>query len=281
MNYLYKIDTNLFPTKGIGYPKNFSAKHRLLTLGDVKYISSISPMNATEIIYEVIKNTCVFEGITIDQLYRADRDFLVFWLRSCSFIQNNGYVINIPKCPFCGQPVHKHFKLTELELDFAKTTEPKQFLNITVELPLINKPKHSEFTEEVNDILNYTNVLDVYGISPNDIETKFISILSASDLAKLMHTINIMKCGIRENIHVTCPNCRNDIMMKMNIHDAEMFGKFDLMNIIELVLSISKYANWQISDNTPYLEVEFMNKAVDNMIKQERENAEKATKSNA
>ena len=95
MEYNYvEVNKEYFPTYCVGYATNAKIETRMLTVNDVKLISMINEHNVSSIMKELIRRCCRFTNMTIDDLYLADRDFLIFWLRSGSFISRNRIYIS-------------------------------------------------------------------------------------------------------------------------------------------------------------------------------------------
>lgn len=257
---------------GLGYPAGFRVRHRLLTLGDVKFLTSLNQSNATEVIYEVLRHCCEFTGITIDDLYRADRDFLVFWIRSCSFIKNGGYTFDIPSCYNCGHRVTQTVRLQDLGLDFAKRFSGEVMIadrKISLRLPKINDPWYRHENSDIETIFNYTDLVSQFG---SELAAQnFVYNLTADDYVLLMNEAASMKCGIQEDVSAVCPTCGAKIPLKLRLEDVDMFGKFDIRSIAEMQLTISKFANWQFSDDTPYVHIEVTQSAAEEMAKQEQQ----------
>ena len=95
------------PSKGRLYPEGTLIKARPLKVIEVKKLASLTDSTANYVINDIL-NSCV-RGIDVNNLYLADKVFIIFWLRSQSFKDPN-YVVNF-KCSNCKKESDYHFEI--------------------------------------------------------------------------------------------------------------------------------------------------------------------------
>ena len=83
------------------------------------------------------------------------------------------------------------------------------------------------------------------------------------------NAINEMKCGLKEELETICPICREPITIHWHFSENDLLNKIPLEQLFENILSISKYANFQIDDSLAYGEVEVMCQVVNKMIEED------------
>ena len=106
MDYNYiEVDKRNFPTLCSGYPADSKSEVRMLTVGDIKLMSRIDENNTTYVINELIRRCCRFTNMKYEDLFIADRNYLLMYLKSGSFISANGYDIKLDKCIHCHEPI--------------------------------------------------------------------------------------------------------------------------------------------------------------------------------
>ena len=91
-NNYWKLIKEEIPSKGYFYKPDSVIKIRPLNVQEVKYLSTLCPQNATDVINEIVQKCIILENIQFDELLLADREYLIFWLRANSFSINNGYI---------------------------------------------------------------------------------------------------------------------------------------------------------------------------------------------
>lgn len=262
-NYL-KINKSRLPTKGILYPENFSLKIRPMNISDVKFLATINEENSSDVLNELTDRCCQFSSITIDDLYLADRNFIIFWIRSNSFIINSGYSFDISVCPYCQSVFTARSDLSDFDIDYIKSFNDHIVVDcydLNVSLPKINKAYLWNATDDtdINDILMYTDIFKYFDTDDmNYVKDCILDNLSALSYAKLIQNIETAKCGISEIISIKCNYCHNSLPVTFKLTETEMFKKINIKHVIEDQLYIAKLKNYQVSDNTPYYEMELI-----------------------
>ena len=278
MEYNYvEVNKAFMPTQGIGYHPAAKIETRLLSIGDVKLLSMMTEDNMRGIYKEIIKRCCRFTNMTIDDLYLADRDFLLFWIRSGSFVSNSGYSLKMDACPHCGKRSDVQVKLDDFELDFASAMTDSIVVNgelVTFHHPKINDQRIALNDLELSDVLTYTNLLEIFG----DVRScaQFLLSLDARSYLKLLHKTRKFRCGIRDELNLTCPICRNVFTTRMRLAEHDLMAQIPIDHILKLILGICKYSNFQITDDMLYAEVELMRNIVEEMSREEQKELDKA-----
>jgi len=278
MEYNYvEVNKAFMPTRGIGYHPLAKIETRMLSMGDVKLLSMMTDENMKGIYKELLRRCCRFTNMSIDDLYLADRDFLLFWIRSGSFVSNSGYSLDMKHCPHCDKAADITIKLEDFELDFAKKISDRltiSGLTIDLTLPKIDDEPVRLKDLELSDILTYTNLLQLLG----SVEAcaQFLLTLDAASYLLLLKKIRKFRCGISDKLTLQCPICRQSFDTKLRLTDKDLMAQIPIDHILKLVIGICKYCNFQISDDMLYAEVEIMRKIVEEMSNEEKKEMDKA-----
>lgn len=268
-NYIEIPKTN-FPTLCSDYPIDSKIEVRMFTVADMKLISRVNDSNTTYIINELLKRCCRFTNVKYEDLYLADRDYILMFLKSGSFITTNGFDIKLDKCSHCHESVTLSLAIKDLELDVCTQTKKIIEINdlkICCQLPKVGQKLIKLKDLELEKILNYTNISDIFGDSNNAIAQ--ILSWNAYDYVKLVNTVMEMKCGLKEELETFCPKCHEPITVKWHFNESDLLNRVPLEQMFENILTISKYTNYQIDDAMAYGEVEVMCQVVNKMIEED------------
>ena len=204
MDYNYiEIPKSNFPTLCSDYPEDAKIEVRMFTVADIKLISRVNEFNLKYIIDELLHRCCRFTNMTYDDLYIADRDYILMFLKSGSFITANGFDIKLDKCAHCNEPITISLAIKDLELDVC--TETRKIINVNgieikCQLPKVGQ-KLVKFKDiELEKIINYTNLAEIFGGVNEAIST--ILAWNAYDYVQLANAVNEMKCGLKEELEI-------------------------------------------------------------------------------
>ena len=113
----------------------------------------------------------------------------------------------------------------------------------------------------------------IYIDSDNTIEEKyaFLSNLTAYDFLSLKQAIDNNYCGVVKEIDIPCPKCGKLHPVKITINDDNLFNSVNLMQVLETITRIAKYANLQITNDWTWVEVEVEQQIINKMIQEENE----------
>lgn len=234
--------------------------------------------NAGHILNQIVKRCAKLTDISFEDLYVADRDYLIFYIRSGSFVAaDNAFKFKIEKCDNCGHPATFDIKLSDLQLDEISSfaTQVQVFdKTVTIRPPRMCDNTYNLTDLELTRMLNYSNLVDVFG----SIEQACTMVLQldAYSYVKLVELVNRMKCGIQEELLVSCPHCRHEINLKWQFEEQDLLGKIDIRNLLRSILSISKYTHYQVSDDMLYSEYQLMEQITAKMIAEENKAYEQA-----
>ena len=279
MDYNYvEVNKSFFPTRCLNYPADSKIGVRMLTVGDAKLLAMIDENNATAILNQIVKRCVKLTNLTFDELYVADRDYLLFYIRSGSFVAaDNAFKFKIDKCANCGNPATFDIRLDNIQLDEIKSFS-KTFVifgkEIEIRPPRMRDKQYNLKDLELNRLLNYTNIADVFG----SVESAITNVLQldAMNYVLLTSIVNDMKCGIREELPVNCPHCGNQINLKWHFDEVDLLGKIDIRGLLHSILSIAKYTHYQISDEQLYAEYQIIEQITAKMISDENKAYENA-----
>lgn len=110
------------------YPDGTKIFARPLKVPEVKKIASMNEDNGDFVLNDILKRSV--EGIDINDLYVADKIFIIFWLRANTY-RDSGFVVKFI-CNKCEKKSEYHFEMDNLESqDLSKKFSP----NVDVTLP--------------------------------------------------------------------------------------------------------------------------------------------------
>ena len=89
------------PSLGQYYSLDTEIRIRTMTVCDVKYLATFNKTNAITITNELLQRCLKLKHLKFEDILLADREYLLFWLRTNTFIRSSGYQIKIPECPTC------------------------------------------------------------------------------------------------------------------------------------------------------------------------------------
>ena len=272
-NYNYwQIDPYELPTHGFMYPDNVKIKIRSMSVLEVKFLATLLPETATTVCNEILEKCTILENMDYDDLYLPDREYLIFWIRLNSFTTKAGYTISIPQCTECGKSIEEELELGNIKFKYLD----KPFID-HVFLPDARKkiklaiPKYKDSNivtnDEIEDLALYidNNKMDF------DEKIDFIKNITAYDFITLKSVIDENYCGVNRNYVIVCNNCQKPHNVQLTINDQNLFNSVNLMQILETITRIAKYANLQITNDWPWIEVEVESKIIEQMIQEENE----------
>ena len=111
--------------------------------------------------------------------------------------------------------------------------------------------------------------------APNKTLETFLNGLSALDYSILKNNVDDMFIGFDRKITTYCPKCGEAYTYKIEITDSGLFGKVNVGDVLDMILRICKYTNYQIPETQPWWEVEIMHQNVTKMIEEEKQQMEK------
>jgi len=270
-NY-WRINPYDLPTRGLMYPKNIKIKIRSMTVLEVKFLSTMLPETATSVCNELLEKCTILEGMEFEDLYLADRMYLIFWIRLNSFTSKTGYTIRIPECSGCGQPIEESISLEQIK--FAHIEKPfidSVYLQDTGKTFKLSLPKYKDSgiitNDEIEDIALY---IDEDSMNFEE-KVDFITNISAYDYVTLKSIIDENYCGVKNNFVIVCENCHQAHPVQLTINDNNLFNSVNLMEVLETITRIAKYSNLQITNDWSWIEVEVENKIIEMMMQEESE----------
>lgn len=276
MNF-WNIELERLPSKGRYYSRKGRIGIRPLTVGNLKYLSTANPSTVTSMLNGLLQDCIKLENIKFDELYKADRDFLLFWIRTNSFISSNGYNINI-KCPHCDFQISRFLKLDNLtitDIDDCVQQEWTSPNGLTLKsfAPKVYDQIFSTKDKELDLILNYTNVREL--CPPRTNLAWWVMQQDAEFYARAIAIANSGKFGINPIVEIPCHHCQKPVYISLDVNDENIFSNISLPEIIKIQIQVSKYCGFQISDDTSYTEVEIMLEVIKDLIEKENQEIEK------
>jgi len=237
--------SNMFPIEGIPtdyrlYPVNTKIYGRPLTVKEVKLLAGMNDTNYAFIISEILQNA--ISGIDINELYVADKLYILFWLRANTY-KNEGYSTEYV-CSHCGAKNHYLFtmdKLTVVTLtdkEFDPNNEIK-LLNVEDTIT-INFPKVKD-ENKVNQMIKMNKNLDedilsmasmIKTINGQEMSLKYVyeylNQLSVEDFAFIKSYLEEFDIGISPVIPAKCSNevCGEENLMEVRFQPEFFLPKY-------------------------------------------------------
>lgn len=270
-NNYWKLVKDEIPSRGIFYDKSSYIKIRPLNVQEIKYLSTLNEFNSTDVINEIIEKCCIFKNMVFEDLLLADREYLIFWLRANSFQANNGYELNLI-CDNCNEKYQQHIRLGEFPvIRYDETKDTRQItltdcgLSIKLRHPTIKDLNRCSQDPEIERIMRFLD----FGASNEQLEL-LISNLSALDYTILKNNVDEMFIGFSRVISSACPVCGAIKHYHIELTDSGLFGTVEIGDVLETILRICKYTNYQVPDTAPWWEVETQQKIVNKMQQEEK-----------
>lgn len=116
------LSVDYLPTKYKLYSKGTLIKARALKILEVKMLSSLNESNANYVINDVLRR-CI-RGIELEDLYVADKIYLLYFLRANTF-KDSSYKVEF-QCPKCEKSSNYNFELDVLKIHELGEEEFKQ-----------------------------------------------------------------------------------------------------------------------------------------------------------
>lgn len=276
-NNYWKMILNEIPSKGLLYSDDTIIKIRPLNVQETKYLSTLCDENAVDIINEILYKCLNLTNLNFEDILLCDREYFIFWLRNNSFIQNSGYELNY-KCHECNLDFTANVKLTDFKVKYLNNDIIKKEIylkdaGITLKLkqPTIKELSRNNNDNEIQTFLRYIDI-DKFD---NDILSSFLEKLSALDYSLLKSTINEMTIGFDKDVKIYCTHCNHEENVSLLIKENGLFSTVNMFEIMEGILKIAKYTQFQIPETMPWWEVEIAQKVAEKMSDEEQQQIDK------
>lgn len=171
------------PTDYRLYPEGTVIKARSLMVTEVKMLAGMTEHNANDIVDTILQRTV--QGIDINDIYTADKLYIMFWLRANTY-KESGYNVKF-ECSECNTESEYAFELNQLNIKTI-TDEALEFLNKPFTLP--NKDKITFSLLTVGDEKQNEKFLKDNKTSLMNFDHEIVAI------CRMIHTINGEKLGM-------------------------------------------------------------------------------------
>lgn len=116
-----KLEGNFYeitdlPSRFLLYPEGTKIFGRPMKVSEIKKLTTMNEVNYNSIIKSVLEN-CI-KGIEIDELYVADKLYLIFWLRANTYTDANFVTSYI--CQHCGRKTEYRFNIDDFETAYLE-----------------------------------------------------------------------------------------------------------------------------------------------------------------
>lgn len=235
-NY-WKIDG--LPSKGIFYREGTEILGRPMKVLEVKKISSITDDNGDFILNDIIRRTTT--GIDINEMYVADKLYIIFWLRANTY-RESGYVVPFI-CPKCGKKSEYHFEISNLEVqnlseDFNPNKDIKigndivkyDYLRVKDELYIDRfKELNSQAIGEIdNELLAMAQMIKSINGKEKTLLEKYhwIIELEPGNFSYLKTFIEKKGMGIKPFVMVECKECGGTATIAVSFQENFIIPEF-------------------------------------------------------
>lgn len=281
-NY-WKIPYSNLPSEGKYYPEGSSIRFRCLTIGDLKYMTTIKESNAVDMVNDILMRSLKLEGLMFGDLLKMDRLTLLFYIRTNTFMLSSGYQTEFV-CPFCNSKVLADFKMSDLKV--KKVSESKLCscevtgFGGTVKgvYKKIIEPQYSSGDRDIDLILNNTDITSKILEPSGEKWADILYGLPANEFSRLKHVASDARCGILGFVDLPCTKCDRALRVGVDISDLNLFNKVNLTTMIRNKIQVSKYCGLTLEDDTPYNEVELTVALVNEMSEKEAQEMKKRKK---
>ena len=87
----------------------------------------------------------------------------------------------------------------------------------------------------------------------------------------LKNNVDEMFIGFSRKVASVCPKCGDVKYYNIELTDNGLFGIVNIGDVLETILRICKYTNYQIPESAPWWEVETQQVIVNKMIEEEKQ----------
>lgn len=213
-------------TKGKLYPLGTKIFARNLLVPEVKKLSMImyNPETADFLINETLKKT--LKGIDINDLYVADKMYILFMLRASTF-KDTAYTVDF-KCTKCSEPSCYHFEMSNITANFiADDYNPRQefelkngdkitlkYLKVRDNVEIDNlksAPMFAKNPESLDDeMLNVAASINTINGEKKALVERYsylVNTIEPEDYSDVQAYINKIEIGIDPYMTVVCQEC--------------------------------------------------------------------------
>jgi hypothetical protein len=197
---------------------------RPLKTPEVKKISSINEDNGDFILNDIVKRTT--KNINVDELYVADKLYIIFWLRANTY-RDSGFIVNfICMNKECNKKITHHFEVDNLEVQFVSDSfDPNKEITLIGSGSKVKydylRVKDEAFIEKFkdingtvlgdidNEILAMAQMVKTIDSKEKNLLQKYhwVSDLEPTDFSYLRSYMEKNGMGIKPFINVKCESC--------------------------------------------------------------------------
>lgn len=227
------------PSKGKFYPNN-EIMGRPLKVLEVKKISSISEENGDFILNDIVKRTT--KGIALEEMYVADKLFIIFWLRANTY-RESGYTVPFV-CNKCGKSSEYHFEINNIEVQqISDEFDPKKEIKlingefITFDYLKVKDELYIDKFKEYNtnaigeidkELLAMAQMIKTIDGKEKTLMEKYYWLveLNPGDYSYLRTFMEKKGMGIKPYINVTCKECGGTAVVAVSFREEFFIPQF-------------------------------------------------------
>ena len=238
-------DVDNIPTKYKLYPDGTKLKARALKVLEVKKLTSMTEDNADSIVNDILRK-CV-RGIDVNEIYIADKMYLLLWLRANSF-RDNHYNVEF-ECELCHNDSTYHFTIENVEIDYISDD-----YDINEELILNNGDKLTlkllQIKDEIGISSFYNRYSNIFNNSSDDIDDELLTIsfmiktvngyemdplnkynyvldMDPTNFSLLTTKLMDANVGIKPYMNVKCNKCGGESQLGLTFHPDFFLPKYE------------------------------------------------------
>ena len=247
-----EIEIEYWPIKDLPsrfnfYPKGTEIFGRPLNVIEVKKLGLLNEGNSDFVITQILKNS--IKGIEIENLYQADKLYILLWLRAQTFLEA-GYSVDFT-CEKCQQESTYDFKLDNLDIkyfdeEFFKNNEiilkngDKIVLGY---LRVSDEMKQEKFREEFakmeinEDVLELATAIQTINGEKIPLINKYTYLtnpkkLSASEYIKIESIKKKYDFGVRPVLKVICNSCGGSAQAGVTFRKSFLLPEYRVPEIV-------------------------------------------------
>lgn len=205
------------------YTKGKKIFARPLNVSEVKLLASMDESNFDYVITDILNRTT--KGIPVDDILKADKYFLLMWLRAQSYM-HSGFKLDF-KCQHCKKISHYNFDVSVLDVvpvqpEFNEPMEvvlPQTGTSLRLRyLRIRDEKKLGDFLRGVkagskvydNEFLEIAAYIDAIDESVKTLKERyeFVENMTPVDFAYLLSFIDSRTFGIKNTISAKCGHCQ-------------------------------------------------------------------------
>ncbi len=229
-------DIDDIPTGYKLYPEGTKIVARPLKVLEVKKLTGLNDYNADTVVNDILRKSV--RGIDVNEIYSADKMYMLLWLRANSF-RDNRYVVGY-MCDECQEESSYHFDINNVDVDYLSDEyDPNKIIKlsngdeITIKLLQIkDEVGISSFNKKYTDIFKKSGdgiddellaisfmINTINGVAIDAVKRyNYLLEMCAEDFSQLTSALAKTSVGVRPYITSTCDKCGGESQIGITFH---------------------------------------------------------------